>query len=87
MRAAEVPLHVLPCDLGEVGPALVGNEQPALTDRPQQPARQRARACSGLDDPGSGEDVGLGQDLAGVLGVDHGGAAGHGQRVVGQQRP
>lgn len=36
-------------------------------------------------DAGAGEDVGEGQDLPRVLGVDHGCAAGHGQDVVGEQ--
>ena len=44
-----------------------------------------AGAHTGLHDAGAGEDVGEGQDLPRVLGVDHGGAAGHGQDVVGEQ--
>ena len=47
---------------------------------------QRARADARLDDPGAGEDVGHRDDLRGVLGVDHRGAAGHREHVVGQQR-
>ena len=46
---------------------------------------ERAGADARLDDAGAGEDVGEGQDLPRVLGVDHGGAAGHGQDVVGEQ--
>lgn len=40
---------------------------------------------TGFHDARAGEDVGEGQDLPRVLGVDHGGAAGHGQDVVGEQ--
>lgn len=39
----------------------------------------------GFHDAGAGEDVAERQDLTRVLGVDHGGAAGHGQDVVGEQ--
>src|SRR5580693_5312356 len=87
MRGAEIALHIAPRDLGEVGTALVGDDQAALADRPEQPAGQRARARPGFDDPRAGEDVGHRQDLPGVLRVDHRSTAAHGQRVVGQQRP
>src|SRR5215475_2540754 len=51
VRAAEEPLDVLPGDVREVGPALVGDDQPRVTGRPEQPARQGARARPGLQHP------------------------------------
>ena len=87
MRSAEVALYVALAICGEVGRALVGDQQAVLADRAQQPAAQRARAGAGLKHPGAGEDVGQADDLRGVLRVDDGGAAGHGNRVVRQQRP
>ena len=52
------PLHVLPRHLGEIRPPLVGGELPALPDRPQQEAGQRAGADPRLDHPRAREDVG-----------------------------
>ena len=85
VRAAEVALHVLLGDLGEVLAALVGVQHALVADGAQQEAAERAGADARLHDAGAGEDVGEGQDLPRVLGVDHGGAAGHGQDVVGEQ--
>lgn len=56
-----------------------------VADGAQQEAAERAGADAGLHDACAGEDVGEGEDLPRVLGVDHGGAAGHGQDVVGEQ--
>ncbi len=86
VRAAEVALDVLRGDLGEVGAALVGVQHAVVADGAQQEAAERAGAHTGLDDAGAGEDVGHRQDLPRVLGVDHGGTAGHGQDIVGEQR-
>ena len=85
VRAAEVALHVLLGDLGEVGAALVAVQHALVADGAQQEGAERAGADARLDDARAGEDVGEGQDLPRVLGVDHGGAAGHGQDVVGEQ--
>ncbi|EHM25979.1 hypothetical protein SPW_5597 [Streptomyces sp. W007] len=85
VRGAEVALDVLLGDLGEVLAALVGVQHALLADGAQQEGAERAGSDPGLHDAGAGEDVGEGQDLARVLGVDHGGAAGHGQDVVGEQ--
>ena len=52
----------------------------------QQPERQRARADARLDDDRAGEDVGLGEDLRGILRVDDRGAARHRHDEVAQQR-
>ena len=85
MRRAEVALDVLLGDLGEVLAALVGVQHALLADGAQQEGAQRPGADAGFDDAGTGEDVTEGQDLPRVLRVDHGGAAGHGQDVVGEQ--
>ncbi len=85
VRAAEVALHVLLGDLGEVLAALVGVQHALVADGAQQEAAERAGAHARLHDAGAGEDVREGQDLPRVLGVDHGGTAGHGQDVVGEQ--
>ncbi len=85
MRAAEVALHVLLGDLGEVLAALVGVQHALLADGAEQEGGQCAGSDAGFHDARAGEDVAEGQDLTRVLGVDHGGAAGHGQDVVGEQ--
>ena len=85
VRPAEVALDVLGGDLGEVRAALVAVQHALVADGAQQEAAERAGADPRLDDAGAGEDVGHRQDLPRVLGVDHGGAAGHGQDVVGEQ--
>ena len=59
---------------------------PGLPHGPQQRHRERTGPHPGLDDDRAGEHVGHRDDLAGVLGVDHGGAARHRHHVVGQQR-
>jgi len=58
-----------------------------FADGAQQEAGQGAGSGAGLDDAGAGEDVGHGDDLAGVLGVDDGGAAGHADGEVLQEGP
>ncbi len=85
MGSAEVALDVGGGDLGEVRAALVAVEHALVADGAQQEAAQGAGAHSRFHDACAGEDVGEGQDLACVLGVDHGGAAGHGQDIVGEQ--
>ena len=60
---------------------------PGVAHGAQQRAGERAGADAGLEHPGAGEDVGDADDLGGVLGVDHRGAARHRQHEVGQQRP
>src|SRR5262249_60991170 len=80
VRPAEEPLDVLPGDAGEVGPALVGDQQPLVPHRPEQPARQGARARPGLQHPRPGKDVGHGDDLRRVLRVDYRRSPPHGQR-------
>ena len=71
---------------GEVLAALDGQQLPALPDGGEQVHGQCTGADAGLQDAGAGEDVPHGDDLTGVLGVDHLCAAGHGQDVVGQER-
>src|SRR6185312_17565130 len=81
---SEVLPDVLAGDLGEVRAGLEGNQLAVRPDRAEQPAGQRAGARARLEDPGAGEDVGVGEDLRGVLRVDDRGAALHRQRVVGE---
>ncbi len=83
---AEEGAGVAAGDLGEVGPALEGQQPPLVADGAQQRHGQRPGPHAGLDHGGAGEDVGILHDLARVLGIDDGGAAGHGHDVVGQQR-
>ena len=79
--------HVGAGDVGELLPALE-REQPAVgADGAQQPERERAGADARLDDRRAGEDVGLREDLRGILRVDDRGAARHRHHEVGQQRP
>ena len=85
--AAEERPHVALGDVGEVLAALEGVQHPVVADGTQQGHAERTRAHPGLDHAGAREDVGHGDDLAGVLGVDHRRAAGHRQHVVRQQRP
>ena len=87
VRAAEEALTFSRAISAKSGPPLVGDQQPVLADGAQQPAGQRAGARARLQHPGAGEDVRHGHDLGRVLGVDHGRAARHGQREIGQQRP
>ena len=86
MRSPEEALDVGASDLGEVLAAL---------DRVQRPPSPTARSRDMVSAPeptpasttrGAGEDVGHRDDLAGVLGVDHGGAARHRQHEVAEQR-
>jgi len=83
--AAEERLHVGASHVGEVGTPLVRRDASVVPDRPQQRHGQGARAHARLGNVRTGEDVGHVDDLPGVLGVDHGRAARHGQDVVGQQ--
>ena len=55
-------------------------------DRGEEGQRQGTRSDPGLEDAGTREEVALLDNLAGVLGVDRGGAAWHGEHVVGHQR-
>src|SRR5699024_2830243 len=55
-------------------------------DGAQEGEGEPARTYTRFNDPGAGEDVGHRDDLRGVLRVDGGGAAGHGEYVVRQQR-
>ena len=73
-------------DLGELLAALEREEAARRADRAQQPERQRARADAGLDDGGAREDVGLREDLRGILRVDDRGAARHRHDEVAEQR-
>ena len=84
--ATEPGVHVGGGDPGEVLAALDGQEVAALPDGGEQVHGQCARADSGLQNTGAGEDVTHGDDLSGVLGVDHLRTAGHGEHVVGQER-
>ena len=86
MVAAEPGVDVGGGDLGEVLTALDGQQVAGLPDGGEQVHGQCTGADAGLQDAGAGEDVPHGDDLSGVLGVDHLGAAGHGQDVVGQER-
>ena len=53
-----------------------------FTDHPQQAHRQGSGASAGFEYAGTWEDVTFDEDLGGVFGVDHCGAAWHGQYVV-----
>lgn len=85
VRAAEVALHVLLGDLGEVLAALVGVQHALVADGAQQEAAEGAGAHACFHDACAGEDVGEGEDLPRVLRVDDGCPSGHGQDVVGEQ--
>ena len=76
--AAEVALHVLLGDLGEVLAALVGVQHALVADGAQQEDAQRAGADPASTTRAPGK-MSAKEDLSRVLGVDHGGAAGHGQ--------
>ena len=78
---------VPPGDLGEIRPAFEGMQAALLADRPEEGHRQRSRPDAGLDDNGAGEEIGIREDLACILGIDDGGAARHRHDVVGEQRP
>ncbi len=82
----EEALHVLLGDRGEVGAALVRVELSRRPDGPQQRERQSARADTRLEHPRPREDVGVHEDLRGVLGIDHGRATRHRDRVLLEQR-
>ena len=84
--AAEPGVDVGGGDPGEVLTTLDGQQVAALPDGGEQVHGEGPRADAGLQDAGAGEDVAQGDDLTGVLGVDHLRAAGHGQDVVGQER-
>ncbi len=58
-----------------------------LSHGAQERHRQGAGTHTRFDDRGPGEDVRHLDDLAGVLGVDDGGAAGHRHDVVAEQGP
>jgi hypothetical protein len=74
-------------DVGEVGAPLEGVEPPGLPDGPQQRHRQGPGPHPCLGNHGPGEDVGHGDDLSRILGIDDRGASGHRHDVVGQQGP
>ena len=85
--AAEEGPDVALGDVGEVLAALEGVQHARASPTARSSDMLSAPgADAGLDDAGAGEDVGHRDDLAGVLGVDHGGAARHRQHVVGEQR-
>lgn len=84
MRALEERLDVASGDLGEVVAQLVGVQfTGGATARSSE--QLSARSGTGLEHLGAGEDVAHGDDLRGVLGVDHLSAAWHGEHVVRQQ--
>src|SRR5665647_3221937 len=85
VRPTEEGLDVGDRDLREVGAALVRVELAARTDRPQDRQRQRPRPDPSLEHPGAREDVGVHEDLRGVLRVDHGRATRHRDRVLLEQ--
>ena len=87
MVAAEELRDVGAGDVGELLAPLVRRHPAVRPDRAQQRAGERAGPDAGLDDVGAGEDVDHGDDLRGVLGVDHRGTARHGDHELAQQRP
>jgi hypothetical protein len=73
-------------NVGEFLAPFKGVQVAVVPDCTQQRNRQRTGTNAGLHDAGAGEDVCHGDNLAGVLGVDHSRAAGHGQDEVREQR-
>ena len=85
VRAAEDRLDVAAGDVGEFLAAFEGMQVAVVPHRAEQRDGQGAGADAGLDDARAGEDVCHGDDLAGVLGVHHGRAAGHREHEVREQ--
>ena len=72
--------------VGEVLATFVRRQPAVRADRPEQGAGERTGPDAGLDHVGAGEDVGERDDLRGVLGIDDGGATGHGDDELRQER-
>ena len=92
----EAPRRVVAAEeLGDVGTRHVGEllaplvrRHPAVRPhRAQQGAGERAGPDAGLDDVRPREDVDHGDDLRGVLGVDHRGTARHRDHELAQEGP
>lgn len=86
VEAEEGP-RVRHSDVGEVGTSFEGVDPPLLAHGPQQTHRQGTGPDAGLHHDRAREDIGHGDDLTGVLGVDHRGASRHRHHVVRQQGP
>ena len=86
VRAAEDGFHVAAGDFGEFLAAFEGVQVAGIAHGAQQGDGQGAGADAGLHHAGAGVDVAHRDDLGGVLGVDHGGAARHREHEVLQQR-
>ena len=74
-------------DQRELLAALEGDQSTLRADRSQQREGERAGSDPGLDDSRAREDVGLLEDLAGILRVDDRGAARHRHDEVAEQGP
>ena len=82
VRAAEHGLNVAAGDVCELFTAFEGVHASVVADRTQQGDGQCTGADAGLDDARAGEDICLDDNLGGVLGVDDGRAARHGEHEV-----
>ena len=82
VRATEHGFNVAAGDVCELFTTFEGVHATVVADCTQQRDGQCAGADSGLDDACAGEDVCLDDDLGGVLGVDDGCAARHGEHEV-----
>lgn len=87
VRAAEDGFDVAAGDVGELLAPLKGVQVAVVAHRAEQRDGQGTGADAGLDDAGAGEDIGHGDDLGGVLGVDDRRATRHGEDEVRKQRP
>ena len=82
VRSTEHGLNVAAGDVRELFTTFEGVHATVVADCTQQRDGQCAGADAGFDDACAGEDVCLDDDLGGVLGVDDGCAARHGEHEV-----
>jgi hypothetical protein len=86
VRAAKDGLDVATGDVGKFLAAFKGVQVAVVAHGPQERDGQGAGTYTGFNYPGAWENIGHGDNLAGVLRINHSGAAGHGKDKVREQR-
>jgi hypothetical protein len=86
VRAAEDRLDVSTGDVREFFTPFKRVQVAVVSHGAEQRDGEGAGANPCFHYPGTGEDVGHGNDLPGILRVHHGSSAGHGEDEIGEQR-